>query len=403
MRKIEELLSETEKSWAGEVFEKIHKKLDWVSEKNREKIPYTTQADGSYADRSDQAAFGEDWGLGMSWWTNGFWAGLLWQMYHATGEKKYMEIAGISEKKMDACFLQYYGLHHDVGFMWMPTAVADYRLTGNPESRKRGLLAAQLLAGRYNPAGAFIRAWNDIPDADATGWAIIDCMFNISLLYWASEETGDPRFCEIARKHADTVQKTFIREDGSSNHIVEFDPVKGGVVRTHGGQGYRNGSAWTRGQAWALYGFTISYLHTGKKEYLETAKKVADYFSAHMREDGIIPVDFLQPAKPDLEDSCGAVVAAGGFLELAECILKGEDGTPEDNREAAAGKYLEAALRILYGIDEKRSCWGKECDAIVQNCTGAYHSSDHHITMVYADYYFVEAILKLTGNGFFMW
>ena len=378
--------------WAEEVFKQIEEKLSWVSEKNKEKIPYTTGADGSYDDRSDQAAFGEDYSRGKSWWTNGFWGGLLWQLYKATGKESYAQIARASEEKLDECFLQYEGIHHDVGFMWMPTAVADYRLTGEKKGKIRGLLAAQLLAGRFNPAGGFIRAWNDIPGEDTRGWAIIDCMMNISLLYWASEETGDPRYREIAMLHAQTAVKSFIREDGSTNHIVAFDPETGSLLRTYGGQGYKEGSVWTRGQAWAIYGFTISYLHTKKEEFLQMAQRAASYFIAHMPKDGIIPVDFLQPPLPALEDSCAGVIAASGLLSLAECVSSKE-----------AEDYEEAAFRILKTIAEKRCSFGRECDAIVQKCTGSYHGGDHHITMVYADYFFLEAILKLTGKGFFLW
>lgn len=413
---IRERMTQEDRAFAKAVSDRIKEKLEWVSEKNAQKIPYTTGADGSYDDRAAMDLEKEDWGLGLSWWTNGFWGGLLWQLHHVTGKERYAEIARWSEKRMDECFLHYYGLHHDVGFMWMPTAVADYRLTADRESLKRGLIAAQLLAGRYNPAGEFIRAWNDLENEDTRGWAIIDCMMNLSLLYWASEESGDPRYREIATKHADTVMRSFIREDGSSNHIVEFDPERGGVIRTYGGQGYENGSAWTRGQAWAIYGFTISYLHTGKAEYLETAKKVADFFVANIPENGLIAVDFRQPAEPALEDCCGAAIAASGLIELAQQMLVRTGGTDEGRTDSSndsghvseemqrqAALYLDAAVKILRAIDEKRASWGTECDAIVQNCTGAYHSNDHHITMVYADYYFAEAVFKLTGEGVFLW
>ncbi len=397
--KADRFLTGSDREWISRTTEQIFAKMEWVSEKNRDKIPYTTLEDGSWDDRSDQTPWGEDWGMGRSWWTNGFWGGLMWQLYHATGQERYREIAGISEEKLDDCFLQYYGLHHDVGFMWMPTSVADYRLTGNADSKRRALLAAQLLAGRFNPAGRFIRAWNEIPDADATGWAIIDCMFNISLLYWASEETGDPRYREIAQAHADTVMNSFIRPDGSSCHIVEFDPFTGRRVCSHAGQGYSHGGAWTRGQAWAIYGFAISWRHTGKQSYLDTAQKVADFFVGHMPESGIIPVDFCQPEVPALEDSCGAAAAASGLIELAECLMKNGD----EQDQASAEKYMQAALCILHAIADTRACWDRSCDAIVLNCTAAYHSDDRHITMVYADYFFVEAMLKLADKGFFMW
>ena len=377
--------------WVGEALEKVREKMQWVSEKNRDKIPYTTGADGSYDDRSDES---RSWGMdnGLNWWTNGFWGGIMWLLYQDTGEERYQEIAGISERKLEKCFDQYYGLHHDVGFMYLPTAVADYRLTGNEEGRRIGMHAANLLAGRFNPVGKFIRAWNQNEDNDTRGWAIIDCLLNLSLLYWASEESGDPRFRQIAMMHADTVLANFVRPDGSVCHIVEFDPESGRMVKSYGGQGYGEGSSWTRGQGWAVYGFANSYTHTGKKEYLEAARKVADYCIANLPESGIIPVDFKQPPEPAWEDSCAACVIACGLLEVARHVSDSEKE-----------KYENAAVKILRAIAENRADWTENCDAIVQNCTGAYHSPDHHFTMVYADYYFIEGLYKLAGIGRLLW
>lgn len=390
-REMEESSFTGYREWAGGVAAKIRQKMEWVSEKSRDKIPYTTNEAGDYDDRSDTA---KEWSPddGLNWWTNGFWSGLMWLLYQDTGEEKYADIARISEYKMEKCFDEFYGLHHDVGFMFQLSAVADYRLTGNKRSAKTGMHAANLLAGRFNPAGNFIRAWNEIPGDDSTGWAIIDCMMNISLLYWASEETGDPRFRHIAVAYADTVMKKFVRPDGSVCHIVEFDPVTGAAVRNLGGQGYEEGSSWTRGQGWAVYGFMISYLHTGRQEYLDTAKKVAHYCMENIPENGIIPVDFRQPEEPAYEDSCGACVIAGGFLELAKQV-------PEQEK----AMYVKAAVKILKAIDETRADWSRDCDAIVQNCTAAYHSPEHHFTMSYADYFFIEAIYKLTESGICLW
>lgn len=382
-----------ETKWAREMAARITEKMRWVSEKNKEKIPYTTDENGDYDDRSDKS---RSWNAddGLSWWTNGFWGGMMWLLYLYTKEERYAEIARISKDKMTECFQTFLGLHHDVGFMFQPTAVADYRITGRSQAKTTALHAAALLAGRFNPAGNYIRAWNDIPGStdDTRGWAIIDCMFNISLLYWASEETKDPRFRHIAMMHADTVRKNFVRDDGSVCHIVEFNPETGEMVKSYGGQGYAEGSAWTRGQGWAVYGFMISYRHTGKKEYLETAKKVAEYCIAHIPESGIIPVDFCQPEEPAWEDSCGACVIAGGLIELAEQA----EGAEKE-------RYLKYARRILQTIAETRADWGTDCDAIVQNCSASYHDKRHHFTMSYADYFFMEAVFRLAGMEFKMW
>lgn len=371
-----------EQLWIEEAGEKIEKKMRLIAERSRGKIPYTT-VNGVFDDLTN---------TDIGWWTNGFWGGEMWQLYHATKVSLYREAAEECERKLDADFMQYGYLDHDNGFKWLPTAVANYRLTGNEASRNRGLLAANHLAGRFNPAGRFIRAWNDNGDGSNAGWAIIDCMMNLPLLYWAYRETKDPRFYHIATLHADTVEKYFIREDGSASHIVEFDTMTGEFVQTFGGQGYAVGSSWTRGQAWALYGFTLSYRHTGKESYLRTAKKVADYFLENIPASGLIPVDFCQPKEPAYEDSTAGAIASCGLLELARCVSD-EEGD----------RYRKAALYMLKALFEKRCNWSEACDNILEKCTAAYHDKNHEFSIIYGDYYFIEAIWKLTGKELFIW
>lgn len=376
------------RKWAAETADRFEHKLRMVRERSAEKIP-ARAVNGVHDNKADGRDYAVD--NGLCWWTNGFWAGMLWQAFHATGDMRYCEIARFTENKLDECFQSYLGLHHDVGFMWLPSAVADYRLTEDTDSRRRGLHAANLLAGRFNPAG-FIRAWNDIPgsDADTRGWAIIDCMFNIPLLYWASEETGDPRFAQIAKTHADTVMSHFVRSDGSVRHIVEFDPQTGAFVRDYGGQGYAQGSSWTRGQTWGLYGFVMSYKHTKEVRYLAMAQKIAEYFINHIPADGRIPVDFCQPEEPAYYDDIAAAVAACGLLELAKLL-------PENQK-----KYLDPALCLLKQL-EKTADWDESRDGYLQNCSADYHGKEHNVNFTYGDYYFYEALLKLTGQEIYLW
>lgn len=189
------MLSQEEKNWVIELLNQIEQKMENVSKRSAHKIPYTTK-DGVHDDRSDAKD--------ICWWTNGFWGGLMWQLYEFSGKEFYKEIALETEEKLDRNLMDIEGLDHDNGFKWLPTAVADYKKTGNAMSRNRALLAATNLAGRYNPRGKFIRAWNDWSENDHRGWAIIDCMMNLPLLYWAYEETKDPRFYQIAVDHANT-------------------------------------------------------------------------------------------------------------------------------------------------------------------------------------------------------
>ena len=196
-------LTEQDKLWVEQTIEKIKKKMFPVTERNKDKIPYTTK-DGVFDDRS-----GPD---GISWWTNGFWGGIMWQLYSLTKEELYQDAACRTEEKLDAVLMDAGGLDHDNGFKWLPTAVADYRMNQNDKSYNRAILAANNLAGRFNLAGKFIRAWNDWGGVDHRGWAIIDCMMNLPLLYWASDVTGDPRFRQIAAAHADTAQAEVAEE-----------------------------------------------------------------------------------------------------------------------------------------------------------------------------------------------
>ena len=208
-----------------------------------------------------------------------------------------------AEAGLDGAVREFGHLHHDVGFMRLISSGASFRMTGNDLSRKRTMLAANLPAGRFNPLG-FIRARND----DKAGRAIIDCMMN--LLCRAGDCSGDPRFRSIAMARADTAMKHFVREDGSCNHIVVFNPDAMAVENIPAGQGYAPDSSWSRGRSWTLYGFTLGCLHTGKTEYLATARKAADSFISQVRGDWAPRCDLRQPEGNPLRDACAGAVAA---------------------------------------------------------------------------------------------
>lgn len=363
--------------WINEFWKKVERKLSVVAPQVSTRFPYTTDENGKYVSLHN-----------VEWWTNGFWAGIMWLAFLETKKEIYREIAMASEEALDQAFLEFSELHHDVGFMWLPSAVAHYRIDGDERAKTRGLHAATLLAGRFNCEAGFIRAWN----GECTGWTIIDCMMNLPLLYWASEVTKDPRFNMIAIRHANTVQKHFVREDGSVHHIVCFDPVSGEVLGTPKGQGYAPGSSWTRGQAWAIYGFVLSYIHTGKQEYLETAKKTARYFIANLSEDGVPVVDFQAPEEPVLKDTTAGAIAVCGLIEIMKYASEGERDI-----------YAKATETLLRGL-EQNCDFTMEKQAILQNGTERYHDTKgFHIPIIYGDYYLLEALLKLKGNRILFW
>lgn len=346
-----------------------------------ERIPYIAENGRYQKDMREE---------NLSWWTNGFWSGILWQMYAKTQKPLYKTIAEHTELEFDRALENFEGLHHDVGFMWQLSAVADYRLTGNKTSRRRALHAATLLAGRYNDAGQFIRAWN----LDRTGWMIIDCMMNLSLLFWASEETKDPRYQQIACHHADTARRVLMRPNGSCNHIAVFDPETGAVLEKPEGQGYAVGSSWSRGQAWAIYGFALAYFHTGRQEYLDTAKQAAHYFIANVAmTDFVSLVDFRAPQEPVRLDTTAAACAACGLLEIVSAV-------PELEQPL----YQNAAEAILKSLLEKHCDWSCETDGILQHGTAAYHrEEDREVPIIYGDYFLIEALMRLTDEGVKFW
>lgn len=374
-------------AWISEIYEKMQAKFSAECDRVGDRIPYWTQ-DGIYKeDYADKDIY---------WWTNGFWPGILWEMYYATGELKYRTAAEGAEKKLDQALYGFNGLHHDVGFMWLHSAVANWRLTGSEESRTKGLLAANILAGRFNPEGKFIRAWNPEcvePGEDCTGWIIVDSMMNIPLLYWASKELKDPRFYYIAVQHADTVRRTLVREDGSSGHIACLNPHTGEVEKILAGQGFSNTSSWTRGQSWIIYGFALSYRYTKDEKYLETAKQAAHYFITNAVLNGYIPLcDFRQPKQPEYIDTSAGLCAACGLLEIAKHVPEAEQWI-----------YRRHGEVMIRAIAEKYCNWEVETDSIVQYGKVAYHDKKGKTDLIYADYFLAEGVLRLMGKDFFIW
>ncbi len=374
------------KIWIEETLKKIDNKLSKVAVRSRNKIPYTAE-NGVHDDMMVKDP---------AWWTNGFWAGMMWMMYNHTKNEEYKITAENAEVLMDKAFENFDSLHHDVGFMWHLMSGASYRLTDNKKSRTRNLYAASLLASRYNIDGDFIRAWPNWDEEDHSGWSIIDCMMNIPLLYWATKETGDERYKKVAMAHADMAIRDHIRPDGSVIHIVEHNTDKVEFVKAHGGQGYDENSCWSRGQAWAVYGTILSYIHTGKQEYLDAAIKTANYYIANCQAtDYLTIVDFRGPSEPVYYDSTAGVCAACGLLEIAKYVS-----------ETESKMYTDTAIKLLKATDSEFCDYDENTDSLVLKGTERYPLTSQkgvHIPIIYGDFFFVEAMLKLKGEEFLIW
>ena len=386
MKNYNEILGEN-RAWVEETFKKIDAKMQVLAVRSRDVIADGVDVNHRHKNRSPNG------------WTSGFWGGLNYLLYEYTKNEEYLKTARNIEEKMDAGLEKFEELHHDVGFMWHILSGVNYRITGDEKSKVRNLFAASSLFSRFVPSGGFIRAWNAW-GANHTNekWSIIDCMMNVPLLYWASEVIGDDRFKQVAIAHADMSMIDHVREDGSVAHIVEHDRDTGNLMCTHGGQGCGVGSSWSRGQAWALYGFILSYIHTKEERYLDTAKRVAHYFIANVCDDWLPRVDFRAPSQPVYYDSTAGAIAACGLIEIAKAVGENE-----------GGMYMNAAINLLKTMEEKFMDYDPDHDEMLTTgtvrypCDGDLVKSGVHISIIYGDYYYTEAILKLLGSEFLPW
>ena len=376
-------MNKQDRVWVNETVKKIETKMLSVVKRNQNIIPYTTDSAGHFKDIYLEDPF---------WWTNGFWGGILWQLYHLTGDAIYRNEAIKVEEKLDKNLTLSDNLDHDNGFKWGPTSVAHYRLFHDDTAKNRAMLAAENLCGRFNLNGRFFRAWNDLPNDNRSGLAIIDCLMNLPLLYWASEESKDPRFYQMAYAHAKTAQEHIVRQDGSVKHIIQFDASTGEYIRSIGGQGYSHGSSWTRGQAWGIYGFTLSYEYTHDESFLDTARNIAQYFIANIPSNKLIPIDFRMPKNPWWEDDSAAAIAASGLIELSKQV----EGADSDI-------YFDAALSLLKSLANNSCDWHESTDNLLTRCSAAYVEDNHEYPIIYGDYFFIEALLKLTGKEMNIW
>ncbi|MEC0090023.1 glycoside hydrolase family 88 protein [Paenibacillus macquariensis] len=359
--------------WVDEIWHKIIGKVERMNESIGADFPYISD-NGKY--NREEA----------DWWTNGFWPGLIWLVYRESKVEQLKDTATQIEAKMDSVLTEFYPLHHDVGFMWSLSSVAKYKLLGCEDSKRRAMTAASHLVGRYNAKGCFIRAWNQ---PERVGWAIIDCMMNLPLLYWASQESGDPRFRHVATLHADTTLREFLRPDGSTHHIVCFDPDTGERKEALSGQGYSPDSAWSRGTAWALYGMALSARYTGDDRYLDAAKRAAHFFLANVPDDGLPPWDFRAPWEEGMAmDSSASACAASGMLELSLLVPKGESEL-----------YRRAAEKLIFKLNEKYMAWDDSSEEAILKMGTANRPKNTHVNvpMIYGDYFFAEAVCKLRG------
>ena len=341
----------------------------------------------------------------LDWWTSGFCPGSLWYIYEYTGdesvraiaEKETARLSGIVEMKT----------HHDIGFQVNCSFGNEYRLTGKTECLEIMKAAAAKLCGRFNPTVGCTRSWD--PGKKWNYPVIIDNMMNLELLMAVSRLTGDDSFEKVARTHANTTMRNHFRSDASSYHVVSYDEQTGSVLKKQTHQGFCDESAWSRGQAWGLYGYTMMYRECKDPAYLEQARKIAAYILSMLPEDGVPEWDFNAPGTSHAMD-----MSAAGAPDAT--VFKWQEGDPVPT-DASAGaitasalvelsgytsgresrKYLKTAEKILRTLasPEYLAPAGDNGNFLLRHGAANLHAwNGVDIPLNYADYYFLEALIK---------
>jgi len=357
-------------------------------------FPYVTAPDGRWLTMpaSVSAGYTEDaWSHGN--WFCGFWVGLLLAAYLHSKEPRFLTWA--RERMCLVAPRCDDGNTHDIGFIFQSSAIPFYRLTADSYYASLALRAAKRLRARLitTQAGAFISSWGPLTDLRGRRSSAIDTMANLPLLYWAADYGDDGSFRLAGEAHADMTRGAMVREDFSTYHAAEYDLHTGTRSRGFTFQGYADESCWARGQTWAIYGFAATFRATGKEEYLDLATQLGEYYRRRTDGSGVPPWDFDDPDAPNVPpDSSAAAVAASAFLDIADLL----DG------KAGSVIWAESALSILDTLCTQYLAADDDQRGLLKH--GLY-SRPHNIgtdsAVLFGDYYFVEALLKiLQPQGF---
>ncbi|MGO4698544.1 glycoside hydrolase family 88 protein [Paenibacillus sp. 2TAB26] len=323
-------------------------------------------------------------------WTDGFWSGMLWLCYEYSGDDAFRQAAARTVESFRERYEADRVLdHHDIGFLYSLSAKAQWIIEKDEAARQLALRAADKLMARWREPGQYFQAWGPAGDSVNGGRIIIDCMMNLPLLYWAFEQTGDERYRQAAVLHADKSRRYLVRGDDSSYHTFHFDQKNGEPIGGDTAQGYTNGSTWTRGQAWGVYGFALSYRYTEDRLYLETSKRLARFFLSHLPEDEVAYWDFNAPIESGTpRDSSASAIFCAGLLELLDLM---DESDPERAYFERRIRLVMESLVLNYSTINEPNVEG-----LIKR--GSYHvrgGSSPDDFMIWGDYYYLEALLRL--------
>ena len=326
---------------------------------------------------------------GRSTWTTGFWTGILWHAYEITGDAKYKSVASAHVPTFYQRIAEKNGVnHHDMGFLYIPSCVAAYKLDGNEQGKEAALMAADHLITRYHETGKFIQAWGSV-GADDNYRLIVDCLLNIPLLYWASEVSGDSTYRDIAYNHFSTTVSVCYRNDGSTYHTYYFDKVTGLPLKGVTAQGASDDSTWSRGQAWGMYGPMLTYIYEEDERALETFMAAANYFLYYLPEDYIAFWDLsFTDGDDEPRDSSSAAIAVCAMLEAIKHM---------DENDPYRRLYYNACQRIMNSlIDNYLTKDNPTANGLLLHGTYSKPGNNGVDEMtIWGDYFYMEALHRL--------
>ena len=319
-------------------------------------------------------------------WCAGFWPGILWYDYEYTKDPVIKAEAERFTDALESISHITPAYDHDLGFLIFCSYGNGYRLTHNEAYREVILRSADALAELFNPKAGTILSWPRNVEMLGGHNTIMDNMINLEMLFWASKNGGDKKLYDIAVSHADTTMKYHFRPDYTSYHVAVYDTLTGHFIKGMTHQGYSDSSMWARGQAWAIYGYTVVYRETQDPKYLDFVQQVTDVYLKRLPDDYIPYWDFDDPAIPYApRDASAACVVASALLELSGYVSPEKGST-----------YREAALRMLESLSSDKYQCGKQKPAFLLHSTGHYpNGSEIDASIIYADYYYIEALLRL--------
>jgi unsaturated chondroitin disaccharide hydrolase len=328
-------------------------------------------------------------------WMTSFWTGQLWLAYAVTGDDGFRRVAESQLANFEHRLVNRIDESHDLGFLFTLSARAQWQLTQNQDARKLAIAAAERLITRFHPKGQYIQAWGAMNDPVDGGRVIIDSLMNLPLLFWATHETSDPKFADVALAHAQTTLHFLVRPDATTFHTYFFDQDTGEPIGGKTAQGYADDSLWSRGQAWAIYGFALAAEWTNEGNFTEVSRRLAERFWTELSNDLIPLWDFrLSPEAPQKRDSSAGAIATCGMFKLATLV----------NDSKFSATLNQRAEKMLIRLTQACFDTAPEAHGLLRDAS--YNVNTNRAVeqfMPFGDYFYLESLVRMGSTAVDFW